>query len=350
MNVSTYSAQYGLSQGTVTYNTASGTDQLHGDVFDIVRNSFFDSPGFFPTKFSADGTPTAPTDHESDYGFTIGGPVVIPKLYNGKKRTFFLFSLDNYHENAYESGFGTVPTAAMKGGDFSKFVDANGNQIPIYDPQTGLPFPGNKIPTSRFSPISQSLLQYIPDPNRTGTNFGLENNEKAAIPSTSNTINLFGFSLDHNLSEKQSLHFVEWHHSSTNPNFNNFPIVPENNPLEGVANNFVLGDSFLLNYVNSLTPNLVMTVGSSLYTDTEGSAGTSLDPTFKGEVSPKYFPSITFDGQNPISNWGLGTQGNTGDARRADGLAIDNNWLWSKGRHTFNIGGEYRLNIRDEND
>ena len=164
VNSSTFDARYGLGMGSVAYNMASGTNQLHGDAFTILRNQLFDSDGFFPIRYGADGKPEAPVNQETDYGFTIGGPVVLPKLYNGKNRLFFLFSGDWFKQNQAQTAIGTVATPAMKTGDFSNFVDASGNQIPIYDPQTGQPFPGNIIPQSRISPLAQSILPQIPEP------------------------------------------------------------------------------------------------------------------------------------------------------------------------------------------
>jgi hypothetical protein len=143
---STFDAGYGLGQGAVTYNMANGTNQLHADAFYILRNQLFDSDGFFPTYFRPDGHPAPPIDQQNDYGFTVSGPVVIPKVYHGKNRTFFLFSYDRFSQNQAQKGIGTVPTQAMKNGDFSGFVDSTGTQIPIYDPMTGQPFPGNIIP------------------------------------------------------------------------------------------------------------------------------------------------------------------------------------------------------------
>ena len=149
------------------------------------------------------------------------------------------------------------------------------------------------------------------------------------------------------MSKQQSIHYAEWRHNANDPTYQEFPIVPASNPLEGELSDIILGDSFLLNYVNALTPNLVLTAGSSLYTSLESSVVPIRDNTFGGVVDPSYFPSITFDGQSPVTTFGPGGQGNTGNHRRAYGLAVDNNWLWVKGRNTFNIGGEYRFNMRD---
>ena len=73
VNSSTFDARYGLGQGAVTYNMASGTNDLHGDAFEILRNQLFDSDGFFPTHFSPDGHPAPPIDQQNNYGFTVGG-------------------------------------------------------------------------------------------------------------------------------------------------------------------------------------------------------------------------------------------------------------------------------------
>ncbi len=347
VNVSTFSAQYGLSQGAITYNTASGTNQLHGDAFDILRNMLFDSDGFFPSNFNSAGKPIPPINHQNDYGLTLGGPVIIPRLYNGKDRTFFLFSLDNYFENGAQTAFGTVPTPAEKTGDFSNFVDANGNQIPIYDPLTGKPFPGNIIPQSRFSPLAKSILPYIPNPNRPGIVFGQQNNEQPAIPSLTNVVDLFGFTLDHNINQKQSIHYSEAHNYSNSPGLNEAGIVPASNPLSGEQSNTNIGDTFLFNYVNALTPNLVLTIGA----DWVGDVGRSLDAQegtgFAGVVNPVAFPSVNFDGQNPVTTFGPGSQGTNQSLARNQGFSAVNNWLWSRGRHTLNMGAEYRRPMGD---
>ena len=87
----------------------------------------------------------------------------------------------------------------MKNGDFSSFVDASGNLIPIYDPQTGQPFPGNIIPQARFSPLAVSLLPSIPNPDRTGLVSGLQSNKSPAISSIPIRQYLWAYTIDENL-------------------------------------------------------------------------------------------------------------------------------------------------------
>src|SRR5258707_10348058 len=140
---STFSAQFGLGQGALTYQMASGTNKYHGDLFEINRNSLFDSVGYFNGPYWG-GTNKVPTDHENNYGFTIGGPISIPKLYNGKDRTFGHYSQEWYKQNSESTAPNTVPTALEKAGDFTDFVDGStGALIPIYDPLTGKQFVSN---------------------------------------------------------------------------------------------------------------------------------------------------------------------------------------------------------------
>jgi len=351
VNSSTFEALYGVGQGAVTYNMASGTNRLHGDGFYILRNQLFDSDGFFPTYFH-NGSPAPPIDQQADYGFTVSGPVIVPKLYNGKNRTFFLFSSDWFRQNQAQTAIGTVPTAAMKKGDFSSFVDSTGKQIPIYDPLTGKPFPGNMILQSRISTISQAILPFIPAPNRAGTVFGLENNESPAVPALAITQNLWGYTLDHQLSTSQSIHFSQWRDSYSSPSFTLPPIVPSSNELQSAVDNKVLGSGFVLNYVKTVSRNLVVTGGADWIGDIEDQVNAHLGVSFPGAADNIAFPEINFDGQNAITGFGVPGVSQFGGLVEEDnrmlGIVLANNWLWTKGRHNLNIGGQFRRSYQDE--
>lgn len=236
----TFSAQYGLSAGAVTYKMSTGANTYHGDGFFINRNNFFDSVGFFNGK-DWGGSGRAPINHQNNYGFTVGGPASIPHLYDGKDRTFFLFTLDWYQQHGAQTAFHTLPTAAMLKGDFSTFTDANGNVIPIFDPTTGLQFPGNKIdPATRFSSVSKSLLSLLAPntPLRTGvgTYNGEQNNEAPYTTSTTNFNHNWGFTVDHNFSAAQSIHFSMWNHNTSNPSVGNNMFAYSNELSSATAN------------------------------------------------------------------------------------------------------------------
>ena len=353
----TFAAQFGLGQGAYSYQTVSGTNHYHGDLFEINRNSFFDSDGFF--NGPAWGGPShPPTDHENNYGFDIGGPISIPHLYNGRDRTFGHYSQEWYKQNTENTGISTVPTAQEKMGNFNDFVNGStGQLIPIYVPPgvtcggltPGEQFPGNIIPPSCISPTSAILIPYIPNPDRQGSGIGGLNSNKSFAPFINPIIqHVWGFTVDQVLTKTQSLHYAEWRNSYHEFSFDNAPLVVQPNPLNSMKYEPALGSIFLLDYSNSISPNLVMTAGfgwigeiNDQYNQTRYSF-----PAISGGIIPPY---ITWDGQHALTDWG--TQGSwLQSINRKLGIAIVNNWLWTKGKNTFNIGQEFRRSYQDDNE
>lgn len=346
-----FSARYGMVQGAVDYNMRSGTNKLHGDAFYIARNSVFDSAGFFPSRFDpVTHKALAPIDNESDWGGTIGGPVVLPKIYNGHNKTFFLFSIDLFKKDqaaatAKGVSIGSVPTPAMKNGDFSQFVDANGKQIPIYDPQTGQQFQCNGqlnvICPNRIDPLSKTLLQYIPDPNTTGTNFGLQGNENPAIASVPNQNKAWGVTVNHQISQSQNIAFTWWRNHYFVTQEENAPIVPATNPLTGQEDLTDNANVWLANYSKIVRANLVMTAGFAAQDKFQNNQNSNNSVKFAGITSSNTLPYISFDGQNAPTNWGNSNSSLVRYYVDNKGWNFFNNWMWNKGRHTFNFGGEY---------
>ncbi|HEX4037506.1 MAG TPA: carboxypeptidase regulatory-like domain-containing protein [Acidobacteriaceae bacterium] len=344
---STFSARYGLVQGAISYNMRSGTNRLHGDAFMIDRNSVFDSAGFFPSNFNSGGAPIAPVDQETDWGGTIGGPVVLPKIYNGHDKTFFLGSLDIFNKNQGVTTVGSVPTPAMKNGDFSQFVDATGKLIPIYDPQTGQQFMGcngtqpNVICPTRFDPLSKSLLQYIPDPNTTGTNYGLQDNMNPVITSVPYKTQAWGLTLTHQLTPTQSLAFTWWRNHYTVVQEEDAPIVPVSNPLTGEQSGVDNANIWLANYAKTFSPNMVMTAGFAGQLKMQNYVNDNNSANFAGVTGGGTMPYISFNGQNAITPFGNSNSEHVQNYVNNIGWNVFDNLLWTKGRHTLNIGGEY---------
>jgi Carboxypeptidase regulatory-like domain len=362
---STFSAQFGLGQGALTYQMKSGTNQYHGSAFEINRNSLFDSVPFFDGP-AWGGSTKPPTDHENNYGFSIGGPIRIPHLYDGRNKTFGNYSQEWYKQAELNDNISQVPTALEKTGNFTDFVDSTGALIPIIDPTTGQQFMGcdggqpNVICPSRISTNSALIIPFIPDPDRPGSGAGgLQSNKSAAPNSFPNVQHVWGFVVDQTLTPTQSLHYAEWRNSFSTTSFDNSPLVLAPNPLNSMKYEPALGSIFLLNYSNALTPHLVMTAGfgwigeiNNQFNDTVGCgapAGCSgLYPQISNENVPPY---ITWagGGANNYTDWG--TQGSWLESiNRKLGIAIVNNWLWTKGRNTFNIGGEFRRAYQDDNE
>ncbi len=169
-----YDASIGHTAGAlVNVSLKSGTNDLHGEAHWFVRNRIFDTPTLFQNRVGQEVPPYQ--DHR--YGVSGGGPVKIPKLYNGTNRTFWFYLWEaNKVQYAYDFQ-NTVPTAEMKRGDLSPLL-ALGANYQIYDPATTVfsggrftrqPFPGNVIPANRLDPTAQKIMEYWPAPNQPGT-------------------------------------------------------------------------------------------------------------------------------------------------------------------------------------
>jgi hypothetical protein len=351
---STFAAQFGLGQGALTYQMAGGTNRYHGDLFEINRNSLFDSVGFFNgPSFNASNTRNRPpTDHENNYGFTVGGPLSIPHLYDGHNRTFGKYTQEWFKQNSVNTSAATVPTAKEKTGDFTDFLDTTtGKAIPIYDPTTGAQFVCNGVLNvicpNRISALSATLIPFLPNPDRGGGN-GLDSNKSPVSFVIPNIQHNWGFTIDQTISQSQSIHFSMWHNSFHNVGFDNAPFVLAPNPLNSLRDFPAKGSGYLLTYNNAVTAHLATTVGIGWIGEINNQFNNSRYsfPAVAGGFVP---PNFTFDGTHALTSWGTGGA-NTGSVNRKLGIAIVNNWLWTKGRHTFNIGGEFRRSYQDDSE
>ncbi|MEO6237313.1 MAG: carboxypeptidase-like regulatory domain-containing protein, partial [Vicinamibacterales bacterium] len=190
---------------TVNVTLKSGTNTLKGSGYTYYRSEKLAETDFFVKKA---GTPKPKLGYKRP-GFTVGGPVVIPGLFDGHDRTFFFGAVEWLYDNFPEPLSQTVPTQAMRGGDFSALL---GQGIVIYDPLTAQtvgttvvrqPFPGNIIPAGRLNPIAQKVLSYYPLPNQPGTATGSDN-FFYANPRTDDFYSI-STRVDHTLTAKQHI-------------------------------------------------------------------------------------------------------------------------------------------------
>ncbi len=190
----TYPAQYGGYMGVhINMVSKNGTNMLHGTAYEFVRNDAFDAYGFFENP----NQPKLPF-HRNQFGAELGGPVVIPKLYNGKNKTFFMISYEGMRQVQSTAGLTTTQTVPMRMGDFSAI------STPIHDPLLpGNPtFAGNVIPAADQSPQALVLQNFIPLPNLPG----ITNNYRYSLQSNDfwdQTIDR----VDENLGERTRLFF-----------------------------------------------------------------------------------------------------------------------------------------------
>src|SRR5215467_1788223 len=166
--------------GAFNISTRSGTNQIHGTGFEFLRNSALNANTWSNNRNGV--KKTGSKNHQ--FGGTLGGPLVIPHLYNGRNKTFWFFSEQSDRNRNAATGTATVPIDAWRNGDFSDLKNGNGQAVIIYDPDTvtaqtdatGVsyftrqPLAGNRVPTARITPFAKALLGYWPAPNTVPTN------------------------------------------------------------------------------------------------------------------------------------------------------------------------------------
>ena len=165
--ISNYTAEYGgRTAGQLTVSTKNGTPQFHGSLYDYYRHESLNANEFFNNKTNV----VRPRYRYQNFGGTVGGPLIVPgtKFNKSRQKLFFFFSYDKLYNSTTNFATYTMPTQLEKGGDFSKSVTTTGALIPIFDPNTQTPFPGNVIPANRISPQGQAMLNLFPNPSPLG--------------------------------------------------------------------------------------------------------------------------------------------------------------------------------------
>ena len=372
VTTSTPSAQFGRTSGGIeSFSTKSGTNRYHGTMFELFRNEALDANSWLFNYQNGlnvlGGLPPVHKleDRQNDYGGSLGGPIVIPHLYNGHDKTFFFFSWEQYHNSVGVTTVSTLPTAAERAGDFSALLGpglvdgsnnpiinpCNGQQVlqnQIFDPSTTqvvggqtcrMPFPGNKINTP-LSAVAQSVLKYLPMPNKTAQVNGDNNfvfNSKLPYWDTTTT-----FRIDENLTGKNKLFFSyssrEQTHLQSTPSLP-FPIDPGNYTNHYFTHYTRLGWDYLASpeLLNHFTIGLnrVWTASQSLslngsnWDQVLGISGAS-GPTF-----PEFMFSSGFSSYSQIG-------GGNDDRHIPNSLVIADSIAWTKGRHSVRFGGEWR--------
>jgi hypothetical protein len=201
VETSTYSAEYGASPGgQVSILTKRGGNALRGTLWEFNRNDALTQTYDAIANRSA----TPPRLNRNQFGANAGGPVVLPKIYNGRDKTFFFFNWESGRlASGAAAGYRIVPPAEMRNGDFSKLVDARtGRPITLRDPMN-VGIVNNQIPRQALSEQAVTFLKYTPLPNTSVGAFNYINNPISAVA----TQDTYTYRLDHNLSQKDALAF-----------------------------------------------------------------------------------------------------------------------------------------------
>ncbi len=212
VQTNSFSAEFGRTGGgIVNIVTKAGGNQFHGTAYDFFRNTNLDANNWFN---NATGT-RRPGEHTNQFGVAAGGPVWIPKVYNGKDKTFWFFDYEGLQDRHALTQVFTIPTPAQLQGDFSQTFNSAHQLIQIYDPNSTRPnpnspgqyirdaYPGNIIPQSAINPVARKVAALYPAPNTIGNPVTGANNffGSADVP---NTQNQFTTRIDHTVNDKNS--------------------------------------------------------------------------------------------------------------------------------------------------
>ncbi|MDX2269066.1 MAG: TonB-dependent receptor [Bryobacter sp.] len=333
-----YSAEFGRSPSQINVNTKPGTNDYHGVLFHFLRNDAIQARQWLLSG------PKSPF-RRNQFGFTLDGPLSIPKLFDAKNKLFFMVNYEGLRERKNGIRRATVADQAMLNGDFSHPA-----HDPIFDPNTirtvngrgtADPFPNQRIPTSRFSPTFTKLLQFYEAPNIPGAVAGVSGfNYERQSPNP--------------VDWDQLTSRIDWNESATSQWFGRYSWGSE---FVGDGQTFPQQDQrtvtknwqAMVGNVRTFSPTLVneLRLGATIFDNDRATfynfnRDVTSELAIPGLTAPIQAawgsPQIGFDGNNFVSGWGEATEAPFILRNRTYQLL--DNLSWIKGKHTFKMGGE----------
>src|SRR5687767_1033182 len=332
-----YSAEFHGAGATFNVTTKSGGNAFHGSLFEFMRDDAFDSKNFFAVNKEK--------LERNQFGGTLGGPVMIPGIYDGRNKTFFFASYEGHRRQQGIVDVSIVPSAAQRQGDFSGLA-------PIFDPlttttvggvATRTQFAGNQIPSNRISPQARFFMQYIPLPNAAGNTY-------VSNPITEFTSNQVTLRLDQEINQSNRLFARYSDHRNAEDRQDAWPTLGATR-LEGPAFNVAV--SLTSNIGSSLVHEVRFSRMYGEYRSTAYFQGQGVDLVQRQAgvrgLEATQDPAIASLTAFSFSGYS-GFSGNAGDGRpkwqdRGE-YEVTDSLTWIKGRHIMKFGGSmYHRNI-----
>ncbi len=381
VQTSNFAAEYGqVGGGFFNVTMKSGTNKFHGTGYDYLVNEALNAAQPFTDNGSGGKIKTRA--RRQDYGFTIGGPVLIPKIYDGHDKTFFFFNWEEFREFTLQNTTSqTVPAAAYRTGDFSRaltgrtlcpsaactaaFADPRGNSIlegQVFDPNSTQTvsgvrlrdaFAGNQIPVARFDPVAAKIQNLIPLP--LGPNANSLTLNYLPTYKADRVTHIPAIKIDQNIGSKDKISFY-WSKTNTSsaiaPGLGNADGLPD--PITSAIGTFIPSYVSRLNYDRTLTPTMLLHLGIGYQSVDQGVPSVNTDGTvrnydvekeigLKGGIINKFFPTfsgLTFGG----GTGGMKNFGSQSDTHNYTQKPTFNASLTDvRGNHSFKYGAELRL-------
>nr|WP_164981469.1 TonB-dependent receptor [Silvibacterium dinghuense] len=364
-----YDAQYGrTASGVVSMELKSGTNDLHGSAYEFAKRGFMDANSW-ENNYVGDNRPA---HTEDQYGFEIAGPVYLPHLYNGRNKSFFMFNFERFKEILPDFQTYDIPNASWMQGDFSNFVDASGDLMPVFDPSTATTTDPtrqifqnsagqyNHVDVSRFNPIAVNTVKLmLASATPTSLTFPNELPWESiwvnTVPDTASSQN-YVLKFDQMIGSKDHLS-GSWVRSY-NPSFS--PNTPANVPWFNGSTFTEYHMNSGVDWVHTYRSNLISDIRFSYqrYWRTDGpiAANLSYDPTQLGFSSSLIsqlplktgFPEINFDMQQQTAATGNGYNNWLAMSRDFyympdDSYNLSPTLTWNKTRHNIRAGLDYRI-------
>jgi Carboxypeptidase regulatory-like domain len=328
VQTSNYSAEFGLSAGgVVNIVTKSGSNALHGDAFEYIRNAVFNARNFFAA--------TRDQLKRNQFGATLGGPIVHDKLF------FFVEYQGTRITNTQGGLKAFVPTNANRTGDFSALLNANdpnnpqGKAIALKDPTTGLPFPGNIIPLSRFDPASLGVMKYLPMVGGNGLTFYSQPIQQNFDETLSR--------VDYNISSKDRLsgRFF-W------DRYIGAPVFSYSDILAYKSGSTTPSDNAVIQELHIFSPTLLndLRLGFSRENISRGPATNVPSVTDFGVTNITQGPQKATEGITVSGYFGFGDYAKARFPRQTASLNDDIHWV--RGNHSIAFGGMYERDRFDQ--
>jgi len=345
-----FTPDFGGSAGIVNTSIRSGTNSLHLTAFELVRNKDFDANNYFA---NAAGQKSPPPFSQNQFGATAAGPVVIPKLYDGRNKLFFMFNYEGFRQREGLNLNGLYPSAAQFAGNladnsagtglfptsspFCQSNPASQHCVDVIDPNSGLPFTNNQIPASRLSPVAQKAIPFAPVPNvavnSSALNFPTFNTFLS--PKQINDFDQYNVRIDYQLSSKDQIY-------GSYSNADEPLYVPAIQFLGG-TNNPLKDQLWTATWVRTISPSIVNEFrfghnDTSTYKLEEGADGPNYAADTFGlkNTSPNPFdfgiPSFGITGFGSIGSFSEAIGADEENYQFVDNLSA------TRGNHNFKIG------------
>ena len=362
LQTSNFAAEFGqVAGGLFNFTSRGGTNQFHGSVYDIIVNEALNAG--IPFTDNGKGQHVRPARKLHNGGGSVGGPVWIPKIYDGRNRTFFFVNYEKYRDrqNAY-LGLTSVPTDAWRNGDLSSMLtgqnlgtDFLGRAIlrnTIYDPAstrtdaTGRlirdPFTNNRIPTSQFDKVTVKMLDTFPKPNH-GT--GIVNNYELRTPFRK-IQQIPSVKIDHSLGNSAKLSGY-WSQQITEKDVGQDGLT---DPVSRRRDLYIKSTTIRVNYDQSLTPTLLLHLGAGFvrYRNPDSSPPVISDYDAAGLLGLKGTPGTGYPRIGALGDSTFGGMANAiGPSNRGLYLQVKPTGVASvtyvRGNHTYKAGGEWKI-------